>query len=629
MRRSSAIAAVALVTAGSLPLVVPAFAETSYPEDIGAFGTVFADPSGHECADAHDTSEERCKPAAVSLAVLPNGKILYWDGIEGMNHVGFNVVLEFGEKAMGDQARVMDVSGSEPSWSVPTPDDTNGNPGGYDENAEYLPLIPHDNDNKDNDGNLFCAAHVFLPDGRLLINGGTAYYAEPSVPGTDYGVIEPIGIKNTRIFDPKTNTFEPAADMSYGRWYPSTVTLPSGKAFTVSGVRKLIKPIYPDSPVTDWLTNVRQTETYDPAAGKWTTNPSTADKSLPLYPRIHLLPNGKVYYDAAGQAFNPMGEAYDEATWNMTSVYDPAKQSWTNLGVPMINGAPAGFRGSGFSVMLTLKPDQDGKYNSAKVLSGGGVLGMTPGTYLGSNSATLNTIDTANGDKFTSKSVEPMHHPRWYANAVVLPDGKVFVANGANVDEDVSPGLGFPIRDTEIFDPETGKWTKTAAQTQGRTYHTTASLLPDGRVLLGGHAPFPFMFGPQNNILHDTAGTSRNTTDPSFQIFSPPYLHRGERPKITQAPAKAVNGGTMKVVVDSPTYVSSVRLVRNPSMTHLVDPDQRTVELAVVERSGNTLTLAVPDNKVVPPGPYMIFANRDSERGEIPSVSKPVLVGAS
>lgn len=124
---------------------------------------VFADQSGHECAEAQDTSEERCKPTAVSVAVLPNGKILYWDCIEGMNHIGFNVVLEFGDKAMGDQARVMDVSGSEPSWSVPTPADTNGNPGGYDENAEYLPLIPHDNDNKANDGNLFCAANVSSP----------------------------------------------------------------------------------------------------------------------------------------------------------------------------------------------------------------------------------------------------------------------------------------------------------------------------------------------------------------------------------------------------------------------------------------------------------------------------------
>ncbi|MFC5729371.1 MULTISPECIES: galactose oxidase-like domain-containing protein [Nocardioides] len=629
MRCAPVLAALLLVTAASSPLVVPAAAETSYPEEVGAFGALFADPSGHECLEAQDSSGERCKPTAVSVAVLPNGRILYWDGIEGMNHVGLNVVLEFGEKAMGDQARVLDLSGPEPSWSVPMPADTNGNPGGYDQNAEYLPLIPHDNDNKDNDGNLFCAAHVFLPDGRLLINGGTAYYSEPSIPGTNFGVLEPVGIKNTRIFDPKTNTFEPAADMSYGRWYPSTVTLPSGEAFTVSGVRKLVKPIYLESPVTDWVTNVRQTETYNPTTGKWRTNPSSADKSLPLYPRIHLLPNGKVYYDAAGQAFNPMGGAYDQALWNLTSVYDPATQSWKDLGVPVINGVPAGFRGSGFSVMLTLKPDQDGRYNSAEVLSGGGVLGMTPGTYLGSDSVTLNTIDTANGDKFTSKSVEPMHQPRWYASAVVLPDGKVFVANGANVDEDVTPGLGFPIRETEIFDPETGNWTEAAPQTQGRTYHTTATLLPDGRVMLGGHAPFPLMFGPQNNILHDTLGTSRNTTDPSFQIFSPPYLHWGERPKIAAAPAKAVNGSTMKIVVDSPTYISSVRMVRNPSLTHLVDPDQRTVELAVLDRSGNTLTLAVPDNKVLPPGPYMLFANRDSERGEIPSASSPVLVARS
>jgi hypothetical protein len=36
--------------------------------------------------------------------------------------------------------------------------------------------------------------------------------------------------------------------MSFGRWYPTMVTLGDGTTFIASGVRKLIKPIYPDAP---------------------------------------------------------------------------------------------------------------------------------------------------------------------------------------------------------------------------------------------------------------------------------------------------------------------------------------------------------------------------------------------
>ena len=40
-----------------------------------------------------------------------------------------------------------------------------------------------------------------------------------------------------------------------------------------------------------------------------------------------------------------------------------------------------------------------------------------------------------------------------------------------------------------MFDPETQTWTELAEQAKGRTYHNTAVLLADGRVLVGGHTP--------------------------------------------------------------------------------------------------------------------------------------------
>ena len=62
---------------------------------------------------------------------------------------------------------------------------------------------------------------------------------------------------------------------------------------------------------------------------------------MPLFPRLHLLPNGHVYYDVAGQSFNPFGPSYDEAFWNLASTFDPATSSWTDLGVPGLSALPA------------------------------------------------------------------------------------------------------------------------------------------------------------------------------------------------------------------------------------------------------------------------------------------------
>lgn len=71
-------------------------------------------------------------------------------------------------------------------------------------------------------------------------------------------------------------------------------------------------------------------------------------------------------------------------------------------------------------------------------------------------------------------------------------------------------------------------------------------------------------------------------------------------------------------------------LVRNPSLTHLVDADQRNVVLRVLSRQGHTLTLAAPPNgNVAPPGPYMLFANRSTPKGLVPSKSAQTFVGLS
>ncbi|MFL5866358.1 MAG: galactose oxidase early set domain-containing protein, partial [Thermoleophilaceae bacterium] len=102
----------------------------------------------------------------------------------------------------------------------------------------------------------------------------------------------------------------------------------------------------------------------------------------------------------------------------------------------------------------------------------------------------------------------------------------------------------------------------------------------------------------------------------------------GAQPVIRRADGDVGYGGRTSIDVDVPaSRVESVVLVRNPTLTHLVDGDQRNVELPVVARSGHRVTVAgPPDGNVAPPGPYMLFVNKKTPAGLVPSVSKQLFL---
>jgi hypothetical protein len=604
----------------------------------------------------------QCKPAGVSVVDLPtpNGdpnatNVLYWDGLEGEENVDFNIVAEFGDKAGNDQSRVLQLNTTNPrnsTWTTPTPP-TGG--AAADGQSDYLfPNAPGLlglllNDQGPGGGALFCSDLSLLANGEVLVPGGTDYYAEPKVPGTPYGIAELQGLRNTRIYNPATQSWYQTGPMNFGRWYPSLVTLGSGSVFVASGVTKLLKPVY-DQPETALLsgTNVEQTETFDLQKGTWTTNAPTADHSLPLFPRLHLLPDGHVYYDAGGQTFNPFGQSYDEALWNFTASYSPTTQTWTDLGLPfgvspsfnLLNtGVTAGFRGSSFSVMMPLVPDASGNYSRAQFLSAGGVLGTSPGVYLSNASSILNTVTTAGGsEKFSSQPTGALNNPRWFSTAVLLPTGSVIAFNGGNRDDVVLPGTSFPVTQAESFDPTTQKWSPLAASGDPRTYHNTAMLLPTGQVLVGGHSPISTGY-TYNTTL--PGGFIKAQRDPSFQIYNPPYLEWGiPQPTITSVAGtspvtlasgtfnNAAYGSRLTISTPEASSIDKVMLVRNTALTHLVDGDQRTVEAPVVSRTAGTVTVQVPaSDNVVPPGPYMLFIDQQTPKGDIPSVASQITVG--
>lgn len=631
MRSREVSVAVGLPMLLSLALVsAPATAAQRFgPEGYGAFAKPIVEPTAggkktnKPCVEKKSKGDaeahRECKPAAGSVAMLATGDILYFNALEGTENIQRGIASDFGRMSINDQTRVLDLNG--PSWRVPSPQDGGANPKGYKHREPLVP--PASSNEKFNDGALFCSDLQFLADGSVLAAGGTAYYNDPGTE--DAGLIELEGLRNARIYHPQTNKWTQTGDMHYGRWYPTLVTLGDGRIFVASGVQKLAKPIYP-SHMQDSGRNVVQTETYDPRTGKWKYNGVSADRTLPLYPRLHLLPNGHVYYNAAGQAFNPFGQSYDEVLWNFAASYDPKKKEWTDLGIPGMGTPTGGFRGSTFSIMLPLKPNADGAYKRAEFLTAGGVLGTTPGSYFSIPSSSITTVGTDKQVSISTRETRNLNEPRWYSTGVLLPTGEVAAFSGANRDEVSGPGTGNPIQRAELFDPETETWRPLAVARRPRTYHNTAALLPDGRILIGGHAPITTMYGAHGTL---PGGFSPNEgRDPTFEIYSPPYLFRGHRPQIDRADRSWSYGDKTVIQTDVPANeIASVVLIRNTSLTHLVDGDQRSVELRISARRGNSVTVATPPNgNVAPPGPYMLFVNKRSPDGLIPSEALQVFV---
>lgn len=643
------LASVAALTIPGAGIVQAAAAQPAAddPRRIGKLSTLFDEGFGKSprCALEAD-GNVTCRPAAVSTAVLPDGRVVYWNGIDNTEqNVDTLVLLEAGRVLRDSQARLLDLSGNAPSFTELAPGTNGANPAG-----EYaVPLLenpggtvgtgrPGDGltgsivgrvlptdpvapsaDSAANDDDMFCSDLSQLPDGSILVAGGTDFYGTgaivpedvPGVGGMGVGELE--GLRTTRVMDPETGVFTTVDPMKYGRWYPTLTTLPDGDVLTASGVTRLV--------ANTQLSQVRRTETFDVQTRTWEENYTgpASENSLPMYPRMHLAPSGKVFYAAAGQlnGFGPTGYAADEALWGLYQLFDPQTDQWQVAGATQWAGLP---RGGAFSTPLTLTAP----YDRMDVLVGGGTLGPTPGSGIATSLSEVLTVGA--DDSVTPRVTEPMQNARWFSSGTLLPDGQVLASGGANLDHVIASGLESAVRPMELFDPETGEWTEVASLQRDRAYHNTATLLPDGRVLLGGHSPI--MTGIVASHQDVGGAMANNEKDPSFEVYSPPYLHRGDRPVIRRAPAGIGYDGTFTVRTDDAADIESVRLIRTPTVSHTVDADQRGIDLPFAAKAGSLQVQAPPNGIVAPPGRYYLFINKKTGDGPVPSVAAIVQVGA-
>jgi galactose oxidase len=426
--------------------------------------------------------------------------------------------------------------------------------------------------------NLFCSGHAFLPDGRLLVVGGHLRDSD--------------GLSQATLYDWANNRWTPTAPMAtpigeeVRRWYPTATTLPDGSVLVLSG--SYIDPTRPKGKqvvVVDLVQVWRN--------GTWRTI-KKADGNplnfigLPLYPRMHVASDGRVF----------MSGTNDRTLLLKTS--EPGR--WTEVGLRR-----NGNRDYCPAVM----------YDVDKVIYIGG--GNDEGTH--QPTAEVNIIDLSENQPQWRRT-NPMKFPRRQHNATILPDGMVLVIGGTRGGGGPNNGFndlksGQPVHIAELWDPTTKNWTQLAAESVDRCYHATAVLLPDATVLSAGGGEYR----PDNVNTNDAEDSHRDA-----QIFSPPYLFRGERPKITSAPASVTYGESFQVSISQPNEIGKVSWIRLPSATHSFDENQRINFLRFQPGTG-TLTVTAPGSpNVCPPGHYMLFIL--SENG-VPSIAKIIQIRAA
>ena len=426
-----------------------------------------------------------------------------------------------------------------------------GDPGGKSTLADFWdPVSNLHSFVRSSETDLFCAGQSFLADGRLLIAGGH--------------LINSDGSDHTTFYDFRSNTFARGPDLNAGRWYPSVVTLADGRALVLGG-HVLANKNTGLQPTYNRLPQVWQGD-------QW-INLSGANEAVnnSYYPWIHPTPNGDVVVT---------GPEPELARLNLE-----AAGTWTRLeardGVSRLYGNSVPFA-----------PGQ------ALIVGGG-------------DSSSVNVVDFRIPGEVSVTPNAPMAIGRLYQNSVLLPTGEVLVVGGQakyfNGDRNA-------VLRAESWNPISRRFTPRAAQQIMRSYHSTAVLLPDGRVLSAG------------------GGAGGNFSARfNAELFTPWYLFESngsgrlaQRPNILDVPNVLEYGQAFRLVSREAKRISRVTWIRLPATTHAFDSSQRFFEIPV-QRSGSApdvLRLVAPaDANLMPPGHYLLTI---IDGNGIPSASKIV-----
>jgi hypothetical protein len=387
---------------------------------------------------------------------------------------------------------------------------------------------------------IFCSGMGLLPSGSVLITGGDLTingkrnYSNPQA----------------NIFSPGTNTLTANGAMSYPRWYPADVPLPSGDHLIIGG-RSNQNPSVPTT----------IPEYYSAAANSFTALPGAALKTgiSWYYPKTFVTSAGAI------DLVDPSGKLATLTTAGAgTFTLSHTKAALGVYDLPIVMYSP-------------------GQLLSIRAENG---IGAASETY------TFQNIDLRGAAPVVTTLPSVPGEGREWANMTVLADGTLLV-NGGSGTQNV---LSLTSYQAALYNPATQIWTPAATAAEPRLYHSAALLLPDGTVLTGGGgAP-----GPINEL--------------NAEIFYPPYLFLNDgsgnfapRPVITAAPTSVAAGAAFTLTMADDTPIAAINLIRLGAVTHSSSLQTRFIPAAFTQ-SGPTLAVTAPSNpNDLLTGYWMIF----------------------
>ena len=387
--------------------------------------------------------------------------------------------------------------------------------------------------------NIFCAGMAQLADGNVLVAGGNRNQALQ-------------GLRTTFIFNWRTETWKRGPDMAAERWYPSVAALSNHEALILGG-----GPATPEIYQTNkWMRLL--TGIFAP--------PNR------LYPLLTVRPDGNVDLVGPGPQIQTLNTKNAGATVKATA-RDAINRDYSSF--------------------ATFKP-------GVTMVAGGGIVDENGQTKV----PTRTTKIVTSGTPLTVTDAASMNAARRQFNLTILADGNLLATGGQSSGAVSSTvDLAHVVRAAEVYDTAKNTWTTLSSANRVRQYHSTATLLADGRVMTGGGG----ICG-----ACETAGY----LEKNIEYFNPPYLYKKDgsdqlapRPTLGTTPASAGYNSSFRITSSMPkgTNIGKVGLVKMGAPTHGDDQGQRYVPVTF-SRTGGYLTVKTPANtNLAPPGYYMLF----------------------
>lgn len=357
--------------------------------------------------------------------------------------------------------------------------------------------------------NAFCAGGAFLANGTLLAVGGNGNlsWLDPTVTDGWRG-IRYLTRSASDNSSNGANWVEPGNQLDTARWYPSVQILPDGTIFVASGSLNGLDPA--------------QHANNNPTYEILDQNGITQGQSIPMeilvksqpyymYPFIHLLPDGNlfIFVSKSSEIFN-------------------FSSNTTIQSLPDLPGEYRTYPNTGTSVLLPLSSSNNW---SAEILicGGGAYQDLTSPTDASCGRIThlSSQNSNSNNNKNPTWELDSLPQGRTMLDNILLPDGTILFLNGAHIG---SQGFGLaddPLLQVLIYEPFApfgSRWTTGANSTIPRLYHSIATLLLDGSVLVAGSNPNEMPVVEEDDRSSKSDGGKFFQTEFRTERYFPPYF---------------------------------------------------------------------------------------------------------